>query len=148
MRYEDILDYRVEVEDSLLDCAILKLTLQPLVENALYHGIKSKRNGGTIIVRVARVNEGLLLLDVEDNGVGLTPFKLSKIQAMLAENAGEPILNETGFGLDNVNKRIKLYYGEQYGLSIQSHYRSGTQVTVAIPKQPGLKEQNELEQMV
>ena len=94
------------------------------------------------------VNEGLLLLDVEDNGVGLTPFKLSKIQAMLAENAGEPILNETGFGLDNVNKRIKLYYGEQYGLSIQSHYRAGTQVTVAIPKQPGLKEQNELEQMV
>ena len=148
MRYEDILDYPVEVEESLLDCAILKLTLQPLVENALYHGIKSKRNGGTIIVRVARVNEGLLLLDVEDNGVGLTPFKLSKIQAMLAENAGEPILNETGFGLDNVNKRIKLYYGEQYGLSIQSHYRAGTQVAVAIPKQPGLREQNELEQVV
>ena len=145
MRYEDILDYRVEVEESLLDCAILKLTLQPLVENALYHGIKSKRNGGTIIVRVARVNEGMLLVDVEDNGVGLTPFKLSKIQTMLTENSGEFVANETGFGLDNVNKRIKLYYGEQYGLSIQSQYLEGTQVTVAIPKQVGVREQNGLE---
>jgi two-component system sensor histidine kinase YesM len=135
MRYRDILDFRIEVDESLLNSTILKLTLQPLVENALYHGIKTKRNGGLIIVRVRGIGENMLILEVKDNGVGFTPYKLAKIQTMLEENSSVISVNGSGFGLENVNKRIKLYYGKEYGLSIKSHYRGGTQVTVAIPKQ-------------
>ena len=147
MRYQDILDYQFEVDEELLNNTILKLTLQPLVENALYHGIKTKRNGGMITVRVKRADDdnNMLLLDVEDNGVGFTPYRLAKTRAMLAENSEEIMAEEGGFGVGNVNKRIKLYYGMQYGLSIESQYRVGTQVRVAIPRQPEQLEKSELE---
>jgi two-component system, sensor histidine kinase YesM len=136
MRYRDILDYSIEVDDGLLDATILKLTLQPLVENALYHGIKNKRNGGTITVRVKHVNPESLRLEVIDDGVGFIPYKLGKIQAALEEEETRDLsFEEGGFGLNNVNRRIKLYYGKQYGLSIQSRYQEGTQVTVTIPLQ-------------
>ncbi|MBE2222372.1 MAG: sensor histidine kinase [Anaerolineae bacterium] len=135
MRYQDILDYEIEVEESLLNSTILKLTLQPLVENALYHGIKTKKNGGKIFVHVNCLDENQILLDVEDNGVGFTPYKLTKIQTMLTEDSEEISMDGDGFGLGNVNKRIKLYYGKEYGLSIASKYRVGTRVTLAIPKQ-------------
>lgn len=141
MRYRDILDYQIEVEEALLNSTILKLTLQPLVENALYHGIKTKRNGGTIVVRAKRSGDNMLLLDVQDDGVGFTPYKLAQVQATLAEDSGEISMKESGFGLENVNKRIKLYYGGQYGLSIQSQYRGGTQVTVTVPQQHSLDQQ-------
>jgi two-component system sensor histidine kinase YesM len=134
MRYRDILDYRIEVDEALLDSTILKLTLQPLVENALYHGIKTKRNGGMVVIQAKRTDDNMLLLEVEDDGVGFTPYKLAQIRATLTENGEEISMKEGGFGLENVNKRIKLYYGNKYGLSIQSHYRGGTKVTVAIPE--------------
>lgn len=135
IRYRDILDYRIEVDEALLNSTILKLTLQPLVENALYHGIKTKRDGGMIIVRATCTGQNMLLLDVEDDGVGFTPYKLAQIRATLAEDSGEISMKESGFGLENVHKRVKLYYGKEYGLSIQSQYRGGTRVTVAIPRQ-------------
>ncbi len=103
---------------------ILKLILQPLVENALYHGIKNKRHGGTIIVRAFQKKENEISLEVEDNGIGFTPEKLALVQAELEDDSGD-IRLEAGFGIDNVNKRIKLYYGKQYGLSIRSEYRVG-----------------------
>lgn len=134
MRYRDILDYKIEVEEELLDSTILKLTLQPLVENALYHGIKTKRNGGTIVVRAKRVGEENVLLDVQDDGVGFTPYKLAQLQDSLAEDLDEISMGEGGFGLKNVHKRIQLYYGKEYGLSIQSQYRGGTHVSVTIPR--------------
>jgi len=134
MRYQDILDYEFEVDQSLLDSTILKLTLQPLVENALYHGIKTKRGGGMIAISVRRGPLKSVVLEVRDDGVGFTPYKLNQIQETLAEQMGEITMNEGGFGLQNVNKRIKLYYGQQYGLAIQSHYRAGTQVVVTIPE--------------
>jgi two-component system sensor histidine kinase YesM len=109
------------------------LTLQPLVENALYHGIKPKRGGGTITVRAKQNNGHEVLLEVEDDGVGCTPYRLGKIQQEINSESDEIILKETGFGLANVSKRIKLYYGKQYGLSINSQYQEGTQITVAIP---------------
>lgn len=135
MRYRDILDYKIEVDEDLLDGTILKLTLQPLVENALYHGIKNKRNGGTITVRAQRVGEDLVRLEVQDDGVGFTPYKLTQIREMLNDDIGEISLKEGGFGLENVNKRIKLYYGKQYGLYVQSEYLAGTQVVARIPLQ-------------
>ncbi len=140
MRYRDILDYKIEVDEDILDSTILKLTLQPLAENALYHGIKNKRGGGTIIVRARRANQNQVLLEVQDDGVGFTPYKLKKIQSALKNETEEITIKEGGFGLENVNKRIELYYGKQYGLSVVSQYQEGTRVTVTIPMQDGPKQ--------
>jgi two-component system sensor histidine kinase YesM len=146
MRYRDILDYQIEVDDSILDGTILKLTLQPLVENALYHGIKHKRGGGVIHVRARRTAQDLVLVEVQDNGIGFTPYKLTQIKARIAEDSSAITSTESGFGLENVNKRIRLYYGKQYGLSIESQYQSGTRVTVTIPLINDLDERNQMEQ--
>ncbi|MEJ2598759.1 MAG: ATP-binding protein, partial [Anaerolineales bacterium] len=103
-----------------------------LVENALYHGIKNKRSGGTIIVRATQHNRDEVLLEVEDNGIGFTPEKLSQLRTELYDDSGE--LNfESGFGIGNVNKRIRLYYGKQYGLTVKSEYTVGTCATLIIP---------------
>jgi len=132
MRYRDILDFRIEADERVLDCTILKLILQPLVENALYHGIKNRRTGGTIVVRARQRTEDEVLLEVEDNGIGLTPDRLARLQAELNDDSGEMKL-DSGFGLGNVNKRIRLYYGRQYGLSLKSEYSTGTCATLVIP---------------
>ncbi len=132
MRYRDILDFKIEVEEDVAENTILKLLLQPLVENALYHGIKNKRQKGTISVRAKRQGDNEVLLEVEDDGIGFTPEKLAKLRAELEEDSGD-IKLESGFGLGNVNKRVKLYYGEPYGLSVQSEYNAGTCVTLVIP---------------
>ncbi len=132
MRYHDILDFKIEVDQDVAENTILKLILQPLVENALYHGIKNKRQGGTIIVRARRKGEDEIILEVEDNGIGFTPQKLAQLRADLEDDSGE-IKLESGFGIGNVNKRIRLYYGKQYGLFVESEYSTGTCVTLVIP---------------
>ena len=124
------------MDERVADNTILKLILQPLVENALYHGIKNKRQGGTIIVRAKPKNENEVLLEVEDNGIGFTPEKLAQLQAELEDDSGD-IRLESGFGIGNVNKRIRLYYGKQYGLSVRSEYNTGTCVTLVIPAKKG-----------
>jgi two-component system sensor histidine kinase YesM len=133
MRYRDILDYRVDVPDDMRDGQMLKLTLQPLVENALYHGIKNKRNGGEIVVRGRRLEGDLLRLEVEDNGIGMNPEQLARVRALLGAEDGGAAVAESGYGINNVNQRIKLYYGLQYGLTIESEYRQGTRVSLVIP---------------
>jgi two-component system sensor histidine kinase YesM len=132
MRYRDILDYEIQVDERVANYTILKLVLQPLVENALYHGIKNKRQGGTIIVRAKPKNENEVQLEVEDNGIGFTPEKLAQLQEELEDDSGD-IKLESGFGIGNVNKRIRLYYGKQYGISVKSEYHTGTCVTLIIP---------------
>ena len=132
MRYRDILDFKIEVDEGVTENTILKLILQPLVENALYHGIKNKREGGTISVRAKRNGEDEILLEVEDNGIGFTPEKLAQLRAELEDDSGDLRL-ESGFGIGNVNKRIRLYYGKRYGLSVQSEYSTGTCVKLVIP---------------
>lgn len=135
MRYRDILDYKIEVDEDILNGTILKLTLQPLVENALYHGIKNKRNGGLILVHARRAENDRVLLEIEDNGVGFTPYRLARIIAAMNEETDDFTFKESGFGLENVNKRIKLYYGKEYGLTVESRFQEGTRVTVTIPLQ-------------
>jgi two-component system sensor histidine kinase YesM len=135
MRYRDILDYRIDVPDDMRDGQILKLTLQPLVENALYHGIKNKRNGGSIVVRGRRLDGDLLQIQVDDNGIGMTQEQLAQVRAQLGAEAGAAVVAESGYGINNVNQRIKLYYGQEYGLAIESEYRHGTRVSLIIPFQ-------------
>ena len=132
MRYQDILDFKIEMDEGVSNHTVLKLILQPLVENAIYHGIKNKREGGTVIVRAKFGNEKEVVLEVEDNGIGFSLDKLAQLQAELADNSGD-IKQESGFGIGNVNQRIKLYYGKQYGLSVKSGYHTGTRVSFVIP---------------
>ena len=132
MRYRDIVDYQIEMDEGVAGNTVLSLVLQPLVENALYHGVKNKRQGGTIVVRVKPRNQDEVLLQVEDNGIGFTAEKLAQLQAELDDDSGE-LKSESGYGIGNVNQRIKLYYGRQYGVSIKSEYQAGTCATIIIP---------------
>ncbi len=133
MRYQDILDFYIEVDEAILTGTILNLTLQPLVENAIYHGIKNKRNGGTIWVRGSLKSADLISFEVEDDGIGFSADRLAEVRASLADDKSPVEVNENGFGINNVNKRIKLYYGEQYGLSIESEHLKGTRISLLIP---------------
>jgi two-component system sensor histidine kinase YesM len=132
MRYRDVMNFKIEAEAGVLNYTVLKLILQPLVENALYHGIKNKRCGGTIVVRARQQAENEVLLEVEDDGIGFTPDRLAQLQAELDDDSGD-IKLESGFAIGNVNKRIRLYYGRQYGLSLTSEYNTGTCAALVIP---------------
>lgn len=137
VRYRDILDYRIAIDPDILDYEILKMTLQPLVENALYHGIKYKRAKGLIEITGHTSEDGIRLC-VSDNGVGMDEELLGRIR----EEINRPCKDtETGFGLANVNERIKMNFGAQYGLTIESRQGEGTCVTVFIPKQSVKKEE-------
>ena len=127
-RYRDIMSYRLDIDPALSACTIPKLTLQPLVENALYHGIKLKRSPGVILVRGLRAENGDVLLLVKDDGVGISPERLAEMRASL-DSKGDRI----GFGLATVHERIRLLYGNEYGLTIESTPGVGTTVTVRIP---------------
>ena len=111
----------------MLQYAVPKLTLQPLVENAIYHGTKHKRALGKISVR-GRDDGDSILLEVQDNGAGMSEEQLETLRAGVYED------RHTGLGLVNVHKRVKLYCGEQYGLAFESVLGEGTTVSVRIPK--------------
>lgn len=130
-RYTDILKYEIRIPDEICHYQILKLTLQPLVENALYHGIKEKRSGGWIYVS-GREEDGDLIFTVRDTGIGMTEEELAHSRALLS---GEDKSEEKsgGFGLYNIQQRLRLNYGKEYGLNISSKYGEGTVVTAKIP---------------
>lgn len=132
VRYRDILEYDIDINPEILHHRILKLTLQPLVENALYHGLKNKRGGGYIVIKGDKLDEGNLVFEVKDNGIGMTEDRLEEVLAGISQE-GIDIDMKSGFGLKNVNQRIKLYYGEQYGLSINSKHNKGTSIKVVLP---------------
>lgn len=137
MRYRDVMDFAIDVDGTVLDSTVLKLVLQPLVENALYHGVKPKRQGGTIRVRAQQRNAAEVLLTVQDDGIGMPPERVEQISAALTDDA-DGNHSENGFGLVNVNRRIKLYYGRQYGLSLSSEHGAGTCVGIVIPLTAGV----------
>ena len=134
-RYRDILDYEVDQPEGLEEVYMLKLLLQPLVENALYHGIKNKRGGGTISVRVHKQNR-MMTFTVADTGKGMSPEQVRNLEAALKEEApavqDAPEAGHSGFGMRNVDTRIRLYYKKQTGLLIQST-PEGTEISFTIP---------------
>lgn len=131
VRYQDILEYEIAIPDDLYRYEVLKMTLQPIVENALYHGIKYKRAKGKISIS-GKLEDGKILLIVEDNGVGMEKEELEHLRAEIEKPCQE---TEKGFGLANVNERIKMTYGPEYGIDIESRKGIGTKVTVKIPYQ-------------
>lgn len=127
MRYRDKMDFEIQMEDEIKQVSIIKLILQPIVENAIYHGIKYKEGKGLILIKGYEMGEDAII-EVCDNGIGMKPETLAQIWE------GKKEEGENGVGVMNVQMRLKLYYGENYGISFSSEYESGTKVTIRIPK--------------
>jgi len=133
IRYRDILDYSIEYDPAMASYPVLKLVLQPLVENALYHGIKNKRGRGVLRVRAFR-EAGQLRFSVEDNGIGMTEERLAEVRrGLMADREGEGVADM--YGLYNVSKRLQLYYGKDVFLKIKSVHREGTVVSFGVPQE-------------
>ena len=130
-RYRDIMHYEIDIPDEIGDYYILKLLLQPLVENALYHGIKNCRGGGTIRVK-GRLKEDMLEFSVSDTGSGMTEEQLGALRKRMKEGQRAVSEGTGGFGLVNVNLRIRLYYNQPEGLQITSD-ENGTTVSFRVP---------------
>lgn len=130
MRYNSELDYVLDIDEAILPFRTLKILLQPFIENAIYHGIRNKYGSadGVVTIRGRLINEHVVF-EVEDNGLGMTPEQLSRL---LINDEGE--LRNQGIGISNVNERIKLYFGHEYGIQIRSEIEAGTCVTITIPK--------------
>ena len=126
IRYSDILTYSISLPEEIQDVTVPKLILQPLIENALYHGIKNRRGRGVIQITGEKHNDDILL-QVRDNGAGMTEEQLQRLQAGVYEE------HHSGLGLKNVHQRIRLYCGEPYGLTFESKQGIGTTVTVLLP---------------
>ena len=128
-RYRNQFSYRFEVDETLLSYLCNKITIQPLIENAIYHGIDRMVDEGEIVITAKRAQDaaGDILITVSDNGVGMTEEQCAKILSKERSDSG-------GIGVKNVNDRLKIYFGERYGLSIHSVPDEGTTVTVRIPQ--------------
>ncbi len=126
VRYKDILDYDIQIDDTIRQCLIPKMTLQPLVENAIYHGIKPKRGKGRITV-TGTLTQGLVTLRVEDTGAGMQPEELDTLRGQLQSDEA------AGFGLTSSYKRLLLMYGTDCSFTIDSQPGQGTAVTIRIP---------------
>ena len=128
MRYRDLMEYKIDIPDHMKNFILPKLTLQPLVENALYHGIKIRRRKGLIRV-TGRMQEDSLILEVNDDGSGMTEERLIEMRASLADKTSD------GFGLRTVHQRIQILFGAEYGLTMDSTPDAGTRIMVKIPMQ-------------
>ena len=134
MRFKNKFDYEFDVENDVLELSSLKLMLQPLVENAIYHGMEFMDGDGLITIKAWR-EDNELYLSVADNGLGMTE---DKVNLILAGRSNSGNGRGSGIGVKNVNERIKLYFGEGYGLKIDSEPDVGTTITIHLPaKSPG-----------
>lgn len=142
VRYSSKLSYSIDANPQLQEFYVLKLLLQPIVENAIYHGIKERRGPGQITIDV-KEQTGDLYMTIRDNGVGISPEKLTKLREKL-ESVGKGLESgkqehslaenaSSGYGIMNVQARIRLTYGKEYGLQINSELGTGTTVILRHP---------------
>ena len=131
VRYLETFTFENKVPQALYDCRIVKLTLQPLVENAIFHGIEPTGECGTITL-TGREENGDLYLCVEDDGAGIEPEHLATILTAESKRSSSSM---NGIGIANVHKRLQLIYGRQYGLTVESEPGKFTRVTVHIPRE-------------
>ncbi|WP_343754481.1 sensor histidine kinase [Alkalibacterium iburiense] len=135
-RYGDFFDYTINIPKKWYPYYIVKLSLQPLIENAIYHGVMNDRKKGLISL-TCKEEDGDIVFSVWDNGKGIKEEKLSKIREELSAPYLTDSETETGVGLRSVHIRIKNRYGEKYGLVIDSEYGEYTQILLRIPKIKG-----------
>jgi multi-sensor signal transduction histidine kinase len=128
MRFKNRFEYSIDVEDDILSYSSLKLMLQPLVENAIYHGMEFMDGDGKIEVRVFKENDSLYFT-ISDNGLGMS----EDVVATLLSKDIIPSKKGSGIGVKNVNERIKLYFGNEYGLKVESEPDEGTKITIHLP---------------
>jgi two-component system sensor histidine kinase YesM len=131
-RYRDILEYNINIDEDILEYEILKMTLQPLVENAIYHGIKNKRGLGHITVTGVKRDEHMVF-EVQDDGLGMKPDRLEFMRRVVSDEEKDGKSTSSGFGLYNVAKRLKLNYGKKCDINIESTYGEGTTITLIVP---------------
>lgn len=133
MRYADKITYEISAEPGVERCRTIKLILQPIVENCIYHGIKKKRGTGKITIRAYR-REQNLIIEVSDDGCGMPEEICRKI---LSDEIESENISGSGIGVKNVNERIQLRFGKKYGLSYSSEEGVGTTVTYVLPYNEG-----------
>ena len=127
LRYNGRIKVNFEVADDALSCKTSKIVIQPLIENSYLHGILPSKETGEIKVKINRVNDKLLI-EVIDNGVGIPSDKLKEIKSYLKSDAPKDHI-----GLSNVDKKIKLMFGNDYGLRIDDNYINGARIIVEQP---------------
>ena len=139
IRYADILNYQIDADETLLQIKMIKLVLQPLIENAIYHGIKNKRGRGELKVSVHYTDDTkqAIKFSVEDNGAGFTEERLGQVRNELRTGSQDTEKLSSVYGLYNVNKKLRLYYGDKTeGLIIDSVAGKGSCISFIIPVTP------------
>ncbi len=132
IRFDDRLDCRFEIEEGCLDCEALKMSLQPLIENAIIHGVEPKRGTGEVLI-YARKRDNFLIVGIADNGAGMAEERLAEINELLQTGAEEQrSLADREAGVFNVNARVQLLYGDEYGLSLRSNEETGEGVVAEL----------------
>ena len=128
IRFDQLFTIENMVSDELLSCEIIKMIIQPLIENVIYHGLSECSGNGKIIIQGSKVNNNLLLT-ISDNGIGIPEEKLQDLNDYINDKNH----NFNGIALRNINKRLKLNYGEIYGLEIFSIEGNGTSMVLTLP---------------
>jgi two-component system sensor histidine kinase YesM len=129
IRYDKKLNYSIDVPEEIMEYKTIKMILQPLVENSIYHGIKEKEGPGEIKI-TATIGDNIVLC-VEDTGIGMTKEELDELREVIASGKDN---NPHAYGVINVNKRIQVFFGDEYGLRYDSEYGIGTKVFVTLSK--------------
>ena len=139
MRYGNHINFKLSVPDSLLDTRLPQLILQPIVENAVIHGLEPKADGGHLWI-TGDEKDGLLILTVEDDGIGIPPEKLKQLHLVLNSQCEDwhvsTIRDRFGDGLYNPHQRLMLYFGSIAGITVTAREGGGTRVAIHIPMQP------------
>ncbi len=124
IRYKDQFSYSFDVDEKILDYKCLKILLQPFVENAIYHGLNRMIDEGEIEIK-GYIEDGVVIFKIIDNGIGMDEKQISRLYTSKSE--------KVGIGVRNVHDRIRIYYGEEYGVFVKSDLDEGTEITIKIP---------------
>lgn len=135
-RFRQKICFHLNIPPELLNCSIPKLIIQPIIENAVYHGLERKKGSGSIALSIEKQGEDLLII-VSDDGIGIDGKLLGRLRThlsnILTEESENQYQNSSRIGIINVHKRIRLFYGEKYGLNIESKVGEGTTVVIRLP---------------
>lgn len=130
LRYNNAFDVIISIDSSAYKLGVLKLTIQPIVENAIAHGMGEMQAGGHIVIE-GQLSEGKLVLRISDNGKGMDETKVSEVTASLTKNQDQD--KSGSIGLSNVHQRNCILFGDDYGLKIYSELGKGTKIEVSLP---------------
>lgn len=132
-RFQNRFVLEIQTEPGVEDCLLPKLTLQPVVENAIIHGLQNTLSGGIVRIRVERVNQDVRII-ISDNGCGMAPEKLEELTNRICHgNSGSGEGYRSGIAMYNVNRRLNLFFGPEYGVSVYSFEGMGTDIELRIP---------------